>query len=860
MFARLLRLLPILFALCALFADASASPMSPELLERLKQEGRLQEVVSRLNAARVDGYFESDLLSLEKSRARRLAGDVDTVRVPVILAEFSDHLHTSFNAGLGPQQYDSILFSWGKVPTGSMTEFYWENSYGTFYLTGDVVGWFEMPQTYAYYVNGQNGFGPCPRCAMQMVADAIYEANWALDYSQYDRDNNGYVDGVFVVFAGYGAEQSGNVNDIWSHRSSAPAQYFDGKWVSAYSVEPQVRYSNRITDIGVFCHEFGHVLGLPDLYDTDYTSSGVGNWSLMSGGSWNGGGHTPAHFDAWCKKKLGFLTETLVTGNIDDVPISRVEDTPVAYRLWKEGQLGSQYFLVENRQQVLFDAALPGNGLLIWHIDETRPGNTDETHPKVALEQADGLFNLEHGAGGGDPGDPWPGSYNKREFSEFSTPNSKDYTGAMTEVAVFNVSNSDNLMTAHMEVVFGRPFLQNAQYDFTDAQGNQNGHPDPGETDIQLVVTLDNLGADALGLTVQASATDPEIVFSHAGATIGDVLRGQFGSNAADPIVFSVDPNFPPTIVYFTFTFSANGGAFTDAETLRVNVGPAQFLLVDGQPADTLNYARYYTRVLDSLRSPHVIWSRGAQSSPPADTLGSYPVAIWFTGDHRADVLSSTDVANLKTFLNAGGRLFLTGQDIAQDLADDADSTFLRDYLHVRFIPGDPLWYADGVPGDPIGDGHLVPIGGPGGAANQSSPDIIQPIDALAKTAYTYYFSTDAAGVHVATGNYKVVFLAFGCEGIGDGLGDTRRAEVFERVFTWLNGTSYIPGDVNSDQTVNPADVVHLVNHVYKSAPPPTVPNSGDVNADCTINPLDVVMLVNYVYKSQGQLQPGCVE
>jgi len=205
----------------------------------------------------------------------------------------------------------------------------------------------------------------------------------------------------------------------------------------------------------------------------------------------------------------------------------------------------------------------------------------------------------------------------------------------------------------------------------------------------------------------------------------------------------------------------------------------------------------------------------------------------------------------------------LTGQDIAEDLSDDADSTFLLDYLHVRYVSGMPQLLAFGVPDDPIGDGHTLPLGGSGGAANQNSPDKLEPVDATAKTCYTYYGGGDA-GVRVTSGDYKAVFISFGLEAIANGLpGYTKREIVLASIFAWLldEGPDYIPGDLDGDELVNPLDVQYMVNTVYKSAgAPPNGINSADVNGDCSVTPLDVSVLVWFVYKSQGSLVPGCVE
>jgi immune inhibitor A len=171
----------------------------------------------------------------------------------------------------------------------------------------------------------------------------------------------------------------------------------------------------------------------------------------MSGGSWGGGGDTPVHPCGWCKANQGWVTVDNRTTN-SVVQIHDVKDSHTVYRLWKDGTAGQEYFLVENRQRTGFDASLPESGLLVWHIDESIAGNTDENHYKVALMQADGKRDLELNHNRGDSGDPYPGSTNNTAFNATSTPNSKSYAGADTCVAVTGISASSPVMSANLQV------------------------------------------------------------------------------------------------------------------------------------------------------------------------------------------------------------------------------------------------------------------------------------------------------------------------------------------------------------------------------------------------------------------------
>ncbi|MFC1476019.1 M6 family metalloprotease domain-containing protein [Candidatus Zixiibacteriota bacterium] len=608
MFSRFLNVTAGIMLFCLIPAMLAARPMTEDLYLRLIEEGRLEEVVSRLQDARARGCFNSEKtydvkIQLPSVMGKTTASTVDTMWIPVILIDFSDNSFMDYPNIYDANDYDSVLFSEGLMQFGSMTEFYLENSYGSFHVAGDVVGWYRMPQTYAYYVDGQQGYGTYPQNVKKMVEDAISAADPSLDFSKYDNDDNGWVDGIAVIHAGYDAAETGSDDMIWSHRWSISAQMRDDVMLSSYAIQPAIRYyDDRIIGIGVFCHEWGHVLGLPDLYDTDYSSVGAGYWTAMASGANLGGGDVPAHFDPWCKMELGFSQPLDLAVNTTGVEFPRAEETPLVYRLAKHGSVGAQYFLVENRQLVSFDTYLPTGGMLIWHVDETRSGNDYEPRYLVAVEQADGEFDLELTPGGGadrgDDGDPWPGFTNKREFHDLTVPDSRDYYSSPTEVGVFNISDSESLMTADLEVFFSRPYVVRDTFDFGDALGNDNHRADPGESDVELLITITNLWADAQNLTMQVSTDYPEIVFADDESFYGELLQGVQADNTGDLITFSVDAGFPPTIVDFELAYTADGG-YAHTETLTVDVGPPQVVVVDDDEAVHLEYEEYFARILD---------------------------------------------------------------------------------------------------------------------------------------------------------------------------------------------------------------------------------------------------------------------
>lgn len=194
--------------------------------------------------------------------------------------------------------------------------------------------------------------------------------------------------------------------------------------------------------LGVFSHEFGHFLGLPDLYDTSYRSSGAGEWCLMAGGSWNGGGDTPSRMSVWCLSRLGWVTpkNVKVPGSFVLNPIE--SDKTACLRLWTNGKQSSEYFLVENRQKAGRDEKLPGSGVALWHIDDTQSDNSNPAAYRVGLVQADGQRHLELNKNKGDTGDLFPGSKKVTSVSDANTthPHTRSQSGANTGVALSKIT------------------------------------------------------------------------------------------------------------------------------------------------------------------------------------------------------------------------------------------------------------------------------------------------------------------------------------------------------------------------------------------------------------------------------------
>ncbi|MFH2035782.1 MAG: M6 family metalloprotease domain-containing protein [Candidatus Zixiibacteriota bacterium] len=454
-FTRILGALIVLTQL--LIVSTMAMPPHPLKEEEARTSGKNIDMI----AAKIQEELARGINAPSTVTSAAKASVSGNFRALAVLIEFSDQ--TSSVPG---EDFDTLIFY---DRTGTVKNYYKTVSYGNLDIVSldlpSSIGWVTAPQTYAYYCNGERGIGDYPNNTQKLFEDVIDLIDGSIDFSDYDNDGNGYLDAFIMVHSGPGYEFTYDVNDIHSHKWGIwPPKYRDGVYLYEYNIQPEYWDSPGDITCGVFCHELGHVFGLPDLYDTDYTSRGVGVWSLMSSGSWLGPGYDgsrPAGPDAWSRIELGFASATNVTSNMTNANISSVESGGNIYRLWNAGATGSEYFLVENRQKTGYDSYLPGSGLLVWHVDETvstdndnewYPGHTSSGHYLVALEQADGLFELEKLTNSGNSGDPFPGSTNKTSFSLVTTPNTDDYDGFNTNVGISNISASSATMTANFQV------------------------------------------------------------------------------------------------------------------------------------------------------------------------------------------------------------------------------------------------------------------------------------------------------------------------------------------------------------------------------------------------------------------------
>lgn len=353
--------------------------------------------------------------------------------------------------------------------TGSVRDYFLSQSYGKFSLDFDVMGPVTLSKNLSYY--GDNDSDGNDKHAAEMVAEAVKLAVSGIDLKKYDWDGDGYVDQVYVVYAGYGEHADAPANTIWPHEYelSEAAKYNDGPGaltingvtIDTYACSSELRGSsgNKMDGIGTACHEFSHCLAIPDMYDTsaDGENFGMNVWDLMDYGSYNGEdgfGETPAPFTSYERMYCGWLTPVELTQpcNVNDMPAITKE--PVAYLIRNANpKFPGEYYLLENHQQESWDAYAPAHGMLILHVDfnsdvwKQNTVNNTASHQRMTIIPADGKLSHYN-----TTGDTWPGTSNNTKLTDTSRPaatlynqnsNGRKFMGRPIE----NIAEKDGLIS-----------------------------------------------------------------------------------------------------------------------------------------------------------------------------------------------------------------------------------------------------------------------------------------------------------------------------------------------------------------------------------------------------------------------------
>jgi M6 family metalloprotease-like protein len=470
-----------------------------------RKDGVLRTKARAVRATRARLIAAGQFSALNRSGPQLAPALTGVLKVPAIVFRYKDSPIASFTV----PQYDEVLFA-ASPPSGrpyTYRSFYQELSNGVFDIQGQTFGYATLDSNEVWYVGGtsptcaqsnpfgsQNCSGLFSGLAISRMQGGLREAltklDAAIDFSQF-ADTSGFVPLLLLMHQAKGAEcgpAGAPENHLWAHRFSlsSPHQTQDDDpfhpgqkvMISDYILQSGVGGASSCTTteimpIGTIAHETGHGFGLPDLYDTGDQTEGIGQWGLMSSGSFTSA-LSPARMEAWSLNELGWITlaplTTTGTYSFDAAPLS---DTAYYVRVAEPNPRG-EYFLLENRQRQQSDTALirihcqragtPGcpGGLLIWHIDSTKIAQSFANNVNaggihgVAVVQADGFRNLDAApvsgnfcpsssifagcSNRGDAGDLFPGATNNTSFAFRTNPAAlKNLDGSFAGFAVDSI-------------------------------------------------------------------------------------------------------------------------------------------------------------------------------------------------------------------------------------------------------------------------------------------------------------------------------------------------------------------------------------------------------------------------------------
>lgn len=381
----------------------------------------------------------------------------------VILVNFQDstmrHTRSDFDRWLNEKDYSV------NGGTGSVKDYYRDNSMGAFVPNFQVVGPYTLSQPTKYYGENTSDDAASDARPRDMVKEACQLAKAdhpELDFSQFDNDGDGEMDNCYIIYAGYSEASTANDDDIWPHswNMGDEKMEIDGITVNNYSCSAELvgmpgAGAPSMDGIGTFTHEFGHVLGLKDMYDTDSYTNGKGldpgAYSLYASGSYNNNSHTPPCLMAFERMQMGWMKEgedIRELNTAEDVTLASIADNKARYINAQPGRAagtGMEWFILENRQQTGWDKYIPGHGLLITHYDYTdemvkeywdvNGPNNNAKHRCMYIVPADNVDDANS-----RPGDTYPGTSANTSFTDTSRPAARNWDGESLGVPVTNIT------------------------------------------------------------------------------------------------------------------------------------------------------------------------------------------------------------------------------------------------------------------------------------------------------------------------------------------------------------------------------------------------------------------------------------
>lgn len=545
----------------------------------------------------------------------------------VVLVEYSD---VSFKTSDAHGYFDGLLNTTGfseHGATGSAAEYFELNSAGNFKPQFDVFGPVKLPHKRAYYGSDYDDTGRYhgQENAHYMVRDAVAALDATVNFAQYDTDGNGYVDNIFIIYAGVGEAMDPSVEEsVWPHQwnyqySGETPPHADGVIIDHYACANEWLPEGRPTGVGTFIHEFSHVMGLPDLYNTDnsYANYTPGSWSVLDYGPYNNGGCTPPNYSVYERNAMGWMVPEILDETPRSVTLESIVESNKAYIIQTDAL--RDFFLIENRRLEGWDAYLPNSGMLVWHIDATESPyssnivNNNPTHQYVDLIEANNRrdsFDLDVLAGY-----PFPGTTGNTSLSFSTTPALKPWTGTDLGIEIADITETtDGLITFNVnggglfldapvayspDVIDGRTF--EVRWDAVD-----------GATDYLLTVeglyggasseyTCDFGSGNSITLPAGWTSSSTDCYKSTSNGYFGESAPAiKLGSTKGVSEHFVMTPEFDADITSVSFWY--RGAGASSGSTMQV------FALAGGnwRPVDTVDIDDYVSKTAQTYLNDNI--------------------------------------------------------------------------------------------------------------------------------------------------------------------------------------------------------------------------------------------------------------
>lgn len=448
----------------------------------------------------------------------------------VILVEYTD---TKFTIKNPQEAFYNMMNQEGynrNGATGSAKEYFEHVSSGQFNPTFDVYGPVTLAHEVAYY-GGNTAYGDA--LPEEMIIEACQLVDADVDFSLYDNDNDGEIDNVYVFYAGEGEASGGSSSTVWPHSWDiydvlGKRFMYDGLLLNHYACSNEI-YLNEIEGIGTFCHEFSHVLGLPDEYSTSYTSSFVpGNYSTLCYGCYNNEARTPASYTLYQRYELGWVIPEEI-GTPAQHSLKSIDNN---HGYIMRTSNANEYFLLENRQQEGWDKYIPGHGMLIWHIDYDEnvwyynQPNDNPSHQYIDIEEADNIQTEES-----RDGDTFPGAANITTFTDETRPSSISWDYEYMNKPITEIREIDGVI--YFQISGGIPLTKIDNVIISDI------------TPVSFKIEWDSIDvADGYNISLYTKNNDTEIVY----------VEGYEKKDVGNITSFTISDLNPSTTYYFQIT------------------------------------------------------------------------------------------------------------------------------------------------------------------------------------------------------------------------------------------------------------------------------------------------------------------